>query len=77
MTTRNSYKWTMRDRVVVAYIIGSVLLALGITEDSPLGAYLLSVSAMLLTVILVRYYRFPRLRWADRIRQIREDITKE
>ena len=67
----------MRDRVVVAYIIGSVLLALGITEDSPLGAYLLSVSAMLLTVILVRYYRFPRLRWADRIRQIREDITKE
>ena len=67
----------MRDRVVVAYIIGSVLLALGITEDSSLGAYLLSVSAMLLTLVLLRYYRFPRLRWADRIRQIREDITKE
>ena len=74
--TRKSYKWTMRDRVVVAYIIGSVLLALGITEDSSLGAYLLSVSAMLLTLILVRYYRFPRLRWADRIRKMREDITK-
>ena len=66
----------MRDRVVVAYIIGSVLLALGITEDSSFAEYLLSVSAMLLTLVLVRYYRFPRLRWADRMRQIREDITK-